>query len=66
VIDFSSPAWHQIKKYAQQELERARIANDAQLSEAHTAALRGEIKALKKLLDLPNQARRAVVVESDL
>jgi hypothetical protein len=64
--DFTSPTWHQLRKWAEKELERARVKNDAVgLSENETAALRGEIKMLKRFLDLPHQATRGVVAESD-
>ena len=55
-----------MRKWAETELERARVKNDAVgLSENETAALRGEIKMLKRFLDLPNQATRGVVAEPD-
>jgi hypothetical protein len=64
--DFSSPTWHQLRKWAESELVRARVKNDVVgLSENETAALRGEIKMLKRFLDLPNQATRGVVAEPD-
>jgi len=64
--DFTTATWHQMRKWAETELERARVKNDAvSLSENETAALRGEIKMLKRFLDLPNAATRGVVVESD-
>ena len=65
MIDFSSPAWHQIKRWIQEELEKARLKNDAALDQIHTAALRGEIRLLKRILDLPNQATRGVAAEPD-
>ena len=64
--DFTSATWHVLRKWAQAELERARVKNDAVgLSENETASLRGEIKMLKRFLDLPNQATRGVVAEPD-
>lgn len=64
--DFTSATWHALRKWAESELEKARQKNDAVgLSETDTAALRGEIRMLKKFLDLPNQATRGVVVEPD-
>jgi hypothetical protein len=64
--DFTSPTWHQLRKWAETELERARVKNDAVgLSENETASLRGEIKMLKRFLDLPQQATRGVVAEPD-
>jgi len=64
--DFTTATWHQLRKWAESELERARVKNDAVgLSENETASLRGEIKMLKRFLDLPNQATRGVVAELD-
>ena len=65
-MDFSAQAWHQVKHWAELELKKARDKNDAvTLSDVETAALRGEIRLLKRLLDLPNLATRGVVVDSD-
>jgi|TARA_R110000796_G_scaffold89578_4_gene193137 hypothetical protein len=63
MFDFSAPGWHQLSRWAQAELDKARLKNDADVSDIHTAALRGEIKVLKRILDLPNQATRGVAVE---
>jgi hypothetical protein len=66
MIDFQSATWHSLRKWAEAELTKARNKNDAiTLSDMDTAALRGEIRMLKKFLDLPNQAARSVVVEPD-
>lgn len=65
MVDFGSPAWHQIKKWTQEELEKARLKNDAVLDQIQTAALRGEIRLLKRILDLPNQATRGVAAEPE-
>lgn len=49
----SSPVWFKLKNYLERRLESARVRNDdARLSPDATAALRGEIKALKGLLAL--------------
>ena len=62
-INFYSPDWHRVRKWAEAELERLRIKNDAVgLTEIETAALRGEIRATKKLLGLPEMAARDVVM----
>jgi hypothetical protein len=61
--DFSSETWHRLRKWAESELKKARERNDAvALSETETAALRGEIRFIKRFLDLPNGAAREVVV----
>ena len=65
MLDFSSPSWHQIRKWIQDELEKARLRNDAVLDQIQTAALRGEIRLLKRILDLPNQATRGVAAEPE-
>ena len=65
MIDFSSPTWHQIKRWTQEELEKARLKNDAVLDQIQTAALRGEIRLLKRILDLPNQVTRGVAAEPE-
>jgi hypothetical protein len=55
-----------LRKWAEAQLEQARTKNDAvALSDNETAALRGEIRMLKRFLDLPNAATRGVVVEPD-
>jgi hypothetical protein len=66
MIDFTSASWHQMRKWAEEQLRKAREKNDAVgLSDVDTAALRGEIRLLKRFLDLPNAAARGVVVEPD-
>ena len=65
MIDFSSPGWHQLHRWVQVELDKARLKNDADISDIHTAALRGEIRLLKRILDLPNQATRGVAAEPE-
>jgi hypothetical protein len=62
-MDFHSDTWHRLRKWAETELKKARERNDVVgLTEAETAALRGEIRFIKRFLDLPNQAAREVVV----
>lgn len=64
--DFTSDTWHRLRKWAEEQLAAARQKNDAVgLSDTETAALRGEIRVLKRFLDLPNAATRGVVVEPD-
>lgn len=67
MTDYSSATWHQLRKWAEAQLKKAREKNDAVgLSDTETAALRGEIRVLKRFLDLPNEATRGVVAEPDL
>ncbi len=64
--DFQSATWHLLRKWAEDQLKRAREKNDSlALAPDDTAALRGEIRILKKFLDLPNAAARGVVVNPD-
>jgi hypothetical protein len=65
MLDFSTPGWHQLHRWVQFELDKARLKNDADLSDNQTAALRGEIRLLKRILDLPNQATRGVAAEPE-
>lgn len=61
MIDYQSATWHQLRKWAEDELKKAREKNDAvALNATETATIRGEIKALKKFLDLPNAVARGV------
>lgn len=64
--DFTSATWSQLRRWAEAELSKAREKNDAVgLSDTETASLRGEIRMIKKFLDLPNAATRGVVAEPD-
>lgn len=64
--DFTSATWSQLRRWAEAELTKAREKNDAVgLSDIETASLRGEIRMIKKFLDLPNAATRGVVAEPD-
>lgn len=66
MINYSSDTWHQIRRWAETQLQSARQKNDAVgLSDIETAALRGEIRTLKRILDLPNAATRGVAAEPD-
>ena len=65
-MNFQSPEWHALKTYVEEQLQKARLRNDSSsLNEIDTASLRGEIKVLKRILDLPNQATREVGVFLD-
>lgn len=50
--DKASSLWQRLCFHLEDRLVRARQRNDATLSEPETAALRGEIACLKKLLAL--------------
>jgi|MDTB01.2.fsa_nt_gb hypothetical protein len=65
-MDFNSPQWHVLKKWTEDQLKKAREKNDLiSLNEVETAALRGEIRVLKRILDLPNEVTRSVEVFPD-
>nr|BDD47852.1 hypothetical protein 25 [Burkholderiaceae bacterium] len=65
-MNFNSPEWHGLKKYIEEQLEKARIKNDSSsLNEIDTAALRGEIRVLKRILALPETTTREVEVYLD-
>ena len=52
--------WLQVKSWAEDEIEKLRKRNDSVETPAHeTQAIRGEIRALKRLLGLPAEAARA-------
>ena len=59
-IDFSAGGWLQVAAWAQAQLDLARRKNDAPgLNHDETQVLRGEIRFIKRLLGLPEEAARA-------
>lgn len=57
--EFSNLQWAHVQKWASDEIERLRLRNDSvELTTEHTCALRGEIRALKRLLALPEEVAR--------
>jgi len=65
-MNFNSPEWHELRRWAEDQLQKCREKNDVvNLSDIDTALLRGEIRFIKRFLDLPNAATRGVVVEPD-
>lgn len=56
MIDFNSSVWKNVTQWAELELERARVKNDTRMTELDTAALRGEIGFIKRLLALPKMS----------
>lgn len=58
-IDYTSATWLQVADWARTRLQALRTRNDGDLDPTDTAILRGQIKALKELLDLPAAAARA-------
>jgi len=66
MMNFNSPEWHELRRWAENQLQKCREKNDVvNLSDIDTALLRGEIRFIKRFLDLPNAATRGVVVEPD-
>ena len=66
MMNFNSPEWHELRRWAENQLQKCREKNDVvNLSDIDTALLRGEIRFIKRFLDLPNVATRGVVVEPD-
>lgn len=65
-IDFTSPTWLQVVAWLRAEIARARERNDGALDADQTATLRGEIRAMKRLLGLPEVAAREKRAESAL
>lgn len=60
MLDLQPGEWKKVERWAEEELKKARAKNDALgLSLEETAAYRGEIRLLKRILDLPNTAARA-------
>jgi len=56
VLDAYSGTWMFIKKWATDELDRARIFNDKKsLDIIQTSLIRGKIRLLKDLLELPKK-----------
>jgi hypothetical protein len=50
--DKASSLWLRLKAHLEDRLATARVRNDAVLPEAETAALRGEIRSLKRIIAL--------------
>lgn len=63
--EFSNLSWAQVKQWAGEEIERLRQRNDSiDLTHEQTYVLRGEIRALKRLLALPEEAARKAQMAS--
>ena len=56
MTDFSGPGWGAVMAHVKAELERLRAQLEGWLPEVETAAIRGEIRALKRIQDLPKTA----------
>lgn len=51
-LETLSPTWVFVSEYAKEEIADLRRSNDRMLDADRTAAIRGQIKALRKLLEL--------------
>lgn len=67
-LETSSETWGFVSQWAEKEIARLRESNDSiMVDELKTAAIRGRIKALKDLLDLPKpkKVREKKFVQED-
>ncbi len=63
--EFSNLTWADVRQWAQTEIEKLRVRNDSsELTHEQTVALRGEIRALKRLLDLPKRVAQEAEMAS--
>lgn len=53
--DFKTPTWQRIDALLNKRIDELRRQNDSELDERQTAAVRGGIKELKRLLGLAEQ-----------
>ena len=62
-IEVHSLTWAYVRSWANEQIQDTREKNDVlKLSEKQTAALRGRIRLLKELIELPN---REIDIEKD-
>ena len=65
-IDRLSPTWLAVETYATKEIERLRGRNESLTADAiRTAAIRGQIKALRGVLQLADGKRRGLMAPED-
>jgi hypothetical protein len=66
-LEPGSDTWRFVQDHANAQIARLREKNDSDLDPTQTAALRGQIKALKKLLalDKPKADKRRLSVEEE-
>ncbi len=61
MINLPPAEWSKVEAWANKELDSVRVKNDSiGLSAEETAAYRGEIRLLKRIIDLPKKATREV------
>lgn len=66
-LELGSETWFYVKRYAESEIARLRERNDGALDEIATATLRGQVKALKRMIALgnPKADKRRLSVDDD-
>lgn len=58
-FDKNSPTWAFLMQWVEKNLDKLRIKNDiVSLEELQTAALRGEIKMLKRIKNIPEELKK--------
>ena len=63
--DRQSAVWVKLRKHMEAKLQALRIKNDLDLDQVATAKVRGQIQALKMLLNLEAQQNNESFTESD-
>lgn len=65
-IDKLSPTWIAVEEYLRAEIERQRDRNESATADAvKTALMRGQIKALRGVLALPEKKRGLLVPQDE-
>lgn len=65
-LDPNSPTWWYIKSWAEESLRKSREKNDnINCDTTKTAVLRGEIKMLKELINLPNPRKGLLITDEE-
>lgn len=66
ITDKNDPVWLEVTAWANQELAQLRELNDTHRPDHETAAIRGSIKILKKLLDHNNDQPHELHLDAEL
>lgn len=56
--DLDSKVWEKLREHYEERLDDLRKKNDADMSETKTAALRGQIQEIKRLLNFDPETRK--------
>jgi hypothetical protein len=66
-IDVYSPTWVYVRSWARERLQALREANDStSKTDVQTSAIRGEIRAMKDILALPDEQNRRGLLSSEV